>query len=246
METGISIFVLKVAIDQLQHTLPAAPEGHRDRLPLAVSLLMTAWGKDASVGHDLLGWAMRVIADNPILTSASLNAAVSGAFADHETVELIPIDLSSDAIVRLWQVLPNSLQLSVCYVARTLHVESEAVRPEGCPARWSPAPGGRERGLTSGARSVRPRRLPQGSRQPGPPTPATAQTWWESSSQSKASLCCEQAARESPGSRDWQFPPEQASGRPGPCRGCPRLPQAEMQVKVGDLLRCSGLPLADV
>ena len=124
METGISIFVHKVAIDQLQHTLPAAPEGHRDRLPLAVSLLMTAWGKEASVGHDLLGWAMRVIADNPILTSASLNAAVSGAFANHETVELIPIDLSSDAIVRLWQVLPNSLQLSVCYLARTLHVES--------------------------------------------------------------------------------------------------------------------------
>ena len=111
METGISIFVHKVAIDQLQHTLPAAPGCHRDRLPLAVSLLMTAWGKEASVGHDLLGWAMRVIADNPILTSASLNAAVSGAFANHETVELTPIDLSSDTIVRLWKVvLPNSLQ----------------------------------------------------------------------------------------------------------------------------------------
>jgi hypothetical protein len=133
MEAGLSVFVYQVSVDKIQRTLPPSVENHRRPLPIVISLLLTAWAKDVSAEHDLLGWAMRAIADNPILSSGFLNAAISGVFGNGETVELIPNDLTNDEVFQLWQVLPNSLQLSACYLARVVRVESEIVDPVGGP-----------------------------------------------------------------------------------------------------------------
>ena len=51
---------------------------------------------------------MRAIADNPILSAASSNAAIADVFRPEETVELIPAELTNDEIFQLWQVLPSS------------------------------------------------------------------------------------------------------------------------------------------
>jgi hypothetical protein len=136
METGISVFVFQVIVDKVQRTLPPADSQHRRPLPLVLSLLLTAWARDASAEHDLLGWAMRAIADNPILSSGFLNSAVSGVFRPEETVELVPGELTNDEIFQLWQALPgDTLRLSACYIARIVRVESELTDPVGGPVR---------------------------------------------------------------------------------------------------------------
>ena len=132
METGISVFVFQVIVDKVQRTLPPADSQHRRPLPLVLSLLLTAWARDASAEHDLLGWAMRAIADNPILSSGFLNSAVSGVFRPEETIELVPGELTNDEIFQLWQALPgDTLRLSACYIARVVRVESEFAEPAG-------------------------------------------------------------------------------------------------------------------
>lgn len=133
METGISVFVYQVMVDKVQRTLPPPQVQYRRPLPLVISLLLTAWAHDVSAEHDLLGWAMRAIADNPILSSGFLNSAVSGVFRPDETVELVPNELTNDEVFQLWQVLPNSLQLSACYLARVVRVDSELTGPVGAP-----------------------------------------------------------------------------------------------------------------
>jgi hypothetical protein len=135
MDSGISVFVYQVLVDKVQRTLPPAEPNHRRPLPLQVSLLLTAWGQDVSTEHDLLGWAMRAVADNPILSSGFLNAAVSDVFRPDEAVELVPGELTNDEVFQLWQVLPNSLQLSACYHARVVRIESELTDPVGAPVR---------------------------------------------------------------------------------------------------------------
>ena len=132
METGVSVFVFQVTVDKVQRTLPPADSQHRRPLPLVLSLLLTAWARDASAEHDLLGWAMRAIADNPILSSGFLNSAVSGVFRPEETVELVPAELTNDEVFQLWQALPgDTLRLSACYVARIVRLESEIAEPGG-------------------------------------------------------------------------------------------------------------------
>ena len=54
-------------------------------------------------------------------------------FRPEETVELSPGDLTNDEVFQLWQVLPNSLQLSAPYVARVIRVESSMTVPQGIP-----------------------------------------------------------------------------------------------------------------
>jgi Pvc16 N-terminal domain len=135
MDAGISVFVYQVTVDKVQRTLPPAQDNHRRPLTLVVSLLLTAWAQDVSAEHDLLGWAMRAIADNSILSSGFLSAAVSGVFRPEETVELVPTELTNDEVFQLWQVLPSSLQLSACYLARVVRIESELTDPVGGPVR---------------------------------------------------------------------------------------------------------------
>ncbi|WP_405868107.1 DUF4255 domain-containing protein [Streptomyces sp. NBC_01515] len=135
MAQGVSVFVYQVNVDQVQRTLPSAEPDHRRPLPVRVSFLLTAWGQDASTEHDLLGWAMRAIADNPVLSSGFLNAAAPGVFRAAETVELVPMELSNNDVFLLWQVLPGSLQLSVPYIARVVRVESDLVDPQGAPVQ---------------------------------------------------------------------------------------------------------------
>lgn len=133
MATGISVFVYQVSVDTVQRTLPPAVPHHKRPLPVRASMLLTAWAKDASTEHALLGWAMRAIADSPVLSSGFLNAATADVFSHEETVELSPIELSNEDVFHLWQVLPSSLQLSVPYLARVMRIESELVEPAGAP-----------------------------------------------------------------------------------------------------------------
>lgn len=133
MDAGVSVFVYQVGVNKVQRTLPPADPTHRRPLPLDIHLLLTAWAQDASAEHDILGWAMRVIDDNPILSSGFLNAAIPDVFRPEETVELVPAELTNDEVFQLWQVLPNSLQLSAPYVARVIRVESSLTIPQGGP-----------------------------------------------------------------------------------------------------------------
>lgn len=133
MAAGVSVFVYQVCVDTVQRTLPPALPDHKRPLPVRMSLLLTAWAKDASSEHALLGWAMRAIADYPNLSAGFLNASTAGVFAVDESVDLTPAELSNDEIFQLWQVLPSSLQLSVPYVARVIRIESEVVEPVGAP-----------------------------------------------------------------------------------------------------------------
>jgi hypothetical protein len=135
MDVGLSVFVYRVELDTVQRTYPPADANHRNPLPLQVSFLLTPWAQDVSAEHVLLGWGMRAIADNPILSSGFLNAAVSGVYRPEETVELVPVSLSNDEIFQLWQVLPSSLQLSTGYQGRVVRIESELVDRSYAPVR---------------------------------------------------------------------------------------------------------------
>ena len=127
MATGVSVFVYQVGVDTVARTLPPAQPDHKRPLPVKAYLLLTAWAKDASTEHALLGWAMRAIADHPVLSSGFLNAASANVFRADEVLELSAIELTNDEVFRLWQVLPTSLQLSVPYVARVIRIESDLV-----------------------------------------------------------------------------------------------------------------------
>jgi hypothetical protein len=129
MDTGVSIFLYRVDVNGVQRTPPAPPAPHGRRrphqLPVSLHLLLTAWAREASLEHEILGWAMRTLEDVPSLSPGMLNALADGVFGPDEQVEIVPDQLDTENMLRIWDVLPGDFQLSVPYMARIVRIRSE-------------------------------------------------------------------------------------------------------------------------
>jgi hypothetical protein len=132
-EFGVTVYVYRVAVNGTQRTLPPSTPQHRRPLPVEVDLVVTAWGPSAERELELLGWCMRVIEDEPVLSPAVLNRSVPGVFGPGETVELAANPLPLDEYYRLWDALPWSYQLSAAYAARVVRLESTRTLIEAGP-----------------------------------------------------------------------------------------------------------------
>jgi len=133
MTAGVSLFLYYITLNSVQRSMPMrpGPDGklRRPELPLDLHFILTPWAKDASLEHDILGWMMRTIEDNPVIGSGLLNATAAGVFRDDETVEIVRSDLALEEIFRIWDVLPGDIQLSVPYTARVVRLESQLDPP---------------------------------------------------------------------------------------------------------------------
>jgi uncharacterized protein DUF4255 len=130
MEEGISLFLYRIAANTSRRNLPPAtgPDGRRFRPPIPVDLyyIATAWAPTAVRQQRLLGWAIRMFEDVPVLPTGLLNnyGPEPEIFKQGETVEIILDSLTLQDLNNFWGVSKASLQLSVGYIARMLFIQS--------------------------------------------------------------------------------------------------------------------------
>jgi hypothetical protein len=136
MAQGVSLFLYRVHVNSTQRApLVKDPMGNmrRQLLPLDLHLLVTVWAPKASLQHAILGWAMRLLEDNPVLSSSLLNGVRDETFRGDETVEVVAGEMSNEELMRIWDDLGTDYQLSVPYVARVVRIESMYEAPGGEP-----------------------------------------------------------------------------------------------------------------
>ena len=136
LNAGVSLFLYRIFPNGVQRTPPGrlTADGRRlpSLLPLDLHMLLTVWGREASLQHTIAGWMMRALEDQPIYPSALLNAVTPGVFRPDETIELSLTELTNEDLLRIWDTLvQNVYQLSVPYVARVVRIESTRPIPEG-------------------------------------------------------------------------------------------------------------------
>ena len=130
MEEGISLFLYRIAANTSRRNLPptTGPDGRRFRPPIPVDLyyIATAWAPTAVRQQRLLGWAIRMFEDVPVLPTGLLNnyGPEPEIFKQGETVEIILDSLTLQDLNNFWGVSKSSLQLSVGYIARMLFIQS--------------------------------------------------------------------------------------------------------------------------
>jgi hypothetical protein len=130
LEEGISLYLYRVAVNGSRRNLAptVAPNGKRFRPPLPLDLhyMLSAWARTAESEQRLLGFAMRTLADTPILHAGLLNhyGPETDIFRPAETVELILDQLTLQDLNNLWSATKISPPLSVNYVARMIAIES--------------------------------------------------------------------------------------------------------------------------
>jgi hypothetical protein len=144
MSLGVSVFPLRVANSGLTRNSAAwtaAGRPPRPPLPLDIHFLITAWARDATLQNTLLGWAMTVLASQPVLTPPLLNAVFPDSFRADESLEVVLGELNTQDLIFLWDKLgAQGYHLSVPYVVRGLQLEAlalsgavNAARVEGAP-----------------------------------------------------------------------------------------------------------------
>jgi Pvc16 N-terminal domain len=107
--------------------------------PLGLNLyyLLTAYGPDENdvslLGHQLLGRAMSILHDNPILDAAQIEAALplNDLHRQLERVRIIPQSLSVEDISKLWMTFQTQYRTSTVYEVSVVLIESK--RPTRTP-----------------------------------------------------------------------------------------------------------------
>lgn len=98
--------------------------------PLALNLyyILTAYGQSDSelVAHVLLGTAMRILHDHPVLGRADIRNALppSELDAQFERVRITPQPVSLDEVSKLWTGFQSEYRLSAAYQVSVLLIES--------------------------------------------------------------------------------------------------------------------------
>jgi hypothetical protein len=137
LEEGVSILLYRAGVGGMPRTLSGRPtaDGRRKlpSLPVDLYYLVTPWARTAIVQHLLLGWLMRTLEDTAILNSSVLNhyGGPEPVFADGETVSLVPEPLALQDLANLWDSLRPNPHVSVAYVARLVHLDSDQPSTEG-------------------------------------------------------------------------------------------------------------------
>ncbi len=127
---GLSVLLYRVDFDKAMRASwsGAATQDGRAHLALDLHYLFTAWSSSAAFEHAILGRTMQALEDTPVLAGPLLAAA--GGFAPQEALQLMLEDISTEALMRIFDSLPVDYRLSVPYVVRVLRIDGRRIAPE--------------------------------------------------------------------------------------------------------------------
>jgi hypothetical protein len=137
---GMSIFLYRLSANTTCRNIPPrlGPDGkrHRSPLPLDLHFMLAPWAPNADATLRLLGWAMRVMDDTPILPAAFVNALDSAdTFRSDETLEIVFDPLSLQDVYYLMTVMEPKLQPMATYVVRRVDIESSVELVDAGPVQ---------------------------------------------------------------------------------------------------------------
>lgn len=131
MQDGFSVYLYRVSINgnRRNHVARRTADGRRLRpsLPVDLAYMITPWAQDVERQHRMLGWVMRLMEDQAILSAGHLNHYMpeTDTFAPNEAVEIVCEPLSLADYLTLWDRLLPRLPASATYGIRMVLLDSD-------------------------------------------------------------------------------------------------------------------------
>jgi hypothetical protein len=129
--SALSIFLYRVDFNKVMRAAWSATSGQdgRSHLGLDLHYLITPWEENAEAEHLVLGRAMQCLEETPILSGPLLHS--SGDWNAGESIQLVLEEISTEAVMRIFDSLPTDYRLSVPYIARVMRLDGRVAAPEG-------------------------------------------------------------------------------------------------------------------
>jgi hypothetical protein len=142
-EHAVNLYLYLIVEHAFSRNRPPSADGtHRYRRgPLGLTLyyMMTPHNRDGITSTDdhlVLGQAMRVFYDHPVITDslldASSNPILQGELRGRGTeLHIVLNRLNLEEQIKIWNALQTPYRLSVCYEVRTVRIDSELISEVG-------------------------------------------------------------------------------------------------------------------
>jgi hypothetical protein len=127
LDGAFSLYLYRVTVNEHARNLRRTTDPLRDNVPLAVDLhyLLTVWSRSAFTEHVVLAWAMRQLHQHPVFDASSLSSEAAWGAGDF--VQVLPAELSTEDVMRIWDALDPGYRLSVSYIARVVRIDTDPV-----------------------------------------------------------------------------------------------------------------------
>jgi hypothetical protein len=134
-DTRIGLLLYRVTMNEhARQTRPVRPMRGitpPGLLSLDLHYLLTAWAANALDEQVAFAWALRQLHLFPVLDASSLSP--EAAWSREEVIQLVPNELATEEMMRIWDALDPAYRLSASYVARVVQIEPDEDR-EAFPA----------------------------------------------------------------------------------------------------------------
>lgn len=123
--THITLYLYRITVNEhsRQTRRTAAPADSFVPLGLDLHYLLSAWAPNPLDEQVTLAWAIRQLHQYPVLDASSLSP--EAGWASDEVIQIIPAELSTEDIMRIWDALDPAYRISVSYVARLVRLDPD-------------------------------------------------------------------------------------------------------------------------
>jgi Pvc16 N-terminal domain len=129
----LNVFLYQATIDGAMRNMPDPRQVRPNEtgyppLPLDLHYLLTAYGRENrdDLGHRVLGRAMILLHDHPVLGASEIRAALADndLWQQVERIRITPQPLSLDEMSKLWTTFQTQYRISVAYQVGVVLVDS--------------------------------------------------------------------------------------------------------------------------
>lgn len=126
----VAIFLYRASINHhLRNAGRLTNPGARP-VPLSVDLhyLFSFWATSGDHEQLVLAWTMRQLHAVPVLDSSVLS--LDAAWAPEEVIQLIPEEITTEDMMRIWDSIEPHYRLSLSYIARVVRIDPDEARED--------------------------------------------------------------------------------------------------------------------
>ena len=132
MGTAVTLYLYRLDIDKHTRNNPHPQHLQGKPYPLSLCLyyLFIIWADTPFVENTIAAWLMSQIHQHPMLDQSTLSS--SGGWQPDDQVHIVPIYMSNEDLMRLWDAMTPTYRLSLPYQVRVVRIDPDDIQ-EGRP-----------------------------------------------------------------------------------------------------------------
>ena len=126
----VLIFLYRASMNQHLRNVGRTTDPRMRPVPLSVDLhyLVSFWAKSGENEQLALAWTMRQLHDVPVLDASILSR--EAAWTPEDLIQLIPEEIETEEMMRIWDTLEPNYRLSLSYIARVVRIDPDDTHDE--------------------------------------------------------------------------------------------------------------------